>query len=290
MTPPPTTGVQHAARAGAAPAARPAPGPAPGEPPLFGRADLQVHTAYGDGMASAEELFERVEALGDLDVIAITDHDDVRGALEAADLHARGAYHFDLVPGIEVTTRSGHVLALWVDRPIPSLRSLDETIAAIHRAGGLAVIPHPFSYLTRSIGQRSLERLLRRADAETRPDAIEVANLSLAGRVTGARALRLNRERYGLAETGGSDAHFAESVGTAFTLFPGRTAAELRRAIESRRTHGVGGSAVPLRAIGARRLAAQQVRGLAETPRRVLAPVVERVGARIRARGRRAPR
>jgi predicted metal-dependent phosphoesterase TrpH len=258
-------------------------------PPLFGRADLQIHTSYGDGMASAREIFDRVEQHGLLDVVAVTDHDDVRGALEARKVHARGDYHFELVTGIEVTTRSGHLLALWVDEPIPSLRPLDWTVAAIHRSGGVAVIPHPFSPLTRSIGRRSLERLLGKHDDEVRPDGIEVANQTLAGRLTGPRAYALNREHYRLAETGGSDAHFIEHVGSAFTLFPGRTSAELRQAIEQRRTFGVTEGSAALGAIGLRRLAWQQVRGLRETPRRVAAASAARLVRRFRGGASGAP-
>ena len=248
----------------------------------FGAADLQVHTSHGDGMADARALFERIERTTDLDVMAVTDHDDVRGALLAREIHAQGHYHFEFVPGIEVTTRSGHLLALWIDQPVRSFRSLAETVATIHRLGGLAVVPHPLSYLTRSIGERALDRLLADADPETRPDGIEVANTSLAGRVTGKRGLRLNRERWGLAETGGSDAHFPEDVGSAWTLFPGQTAAVLRAAIEAHETLGVLGASTPLREIGVRRLAAQQVRGLATTPRKVLGPPVLRFARRMR--------
>lgn len=246
-------------------------------PPRFGVADLQLHTAFGDGMASVREVLDVVEGRTALDVIAVTDHDDVGGALEARELHAGGDYSFELVTGIEVTTRSGHLLALWVDEPIPSLRPLGETIATIHRAGGLAVIPHPFSYLTRSVGQRALERVLAEDDAETRPDGIELANTSLAGRVTRSKARRLNRERYGLAETGGSDAHFPEEIGTAKTLFRGTTAAELRAEIEAGRTRALMGDPVALRSIGVRRLLAQQVRGLAVTPRKVLGRRLKRM-------------
>jgi predicted metal-dependent phosphoesterase TrpH len=255
-----------------------------GNSPLvpFGAADLQVHTSYGDGMASADLLFERIEAVAGLDVVAVTDHDDIGGALLAREVHARGCYSFEFVPGVELTTRAGHLLALWVDEPLRPLRPLGETIAAVHRAGGVAIIPHPFSYLTRSVGQRALEKLIAEGDAETMPDAIEVANLTLAGRVTGMKALRLNRERYHLAETGGSDAHFPEEVGTAVTLFPGRTAEDLRRAILERRSAGVAGTPVSLRSIGLRRLAAQQVRGLAVTPRKVLGPHVQRFTRTIR--------
>ncbi len=248
----------------------------------FGVADLHLHTDAGDGMSSARDVLDRVERATELDVIAITDHDDIAGALAAREVHTRGEYHFAFVPGIEVTTRAGHLLALWVDEPIASLRPLDETIAAIHRAGGMAVIPHPFSYLTRSVGQRALERLLRDGDAETRPDGIEVANPSLAGRVTRAKAQRLNRERYRIAEIGGSDAHFIEEVGVARTLFGGTTSADLRASIEQGATRGLIRDPVPLQAIGARRLLRQQVRGLSVTPRKVLARPLRRLAGALR--------
>lgn len=251
----------------------------------FGRADLQVHTSYGDGMEDARTIFERVELRGELDVIAVTDHDDVRGALEAREVHDRARYHFDLVTGIEVTTLQGHLLALWVDRPIPSFRSLEATVDAVHRAGGVAVVPHPFSALTRSVGRRALERVLGIDDAGTHPDGIELANPTSMGWDTGARARHLNASRYRLAETGGSDAHFVETVGHAYTLFAGRDAETLRAAILERRTSGVVEHGTPMRAIGARRLALQQVRGLSVTPRKVLGPMAERLRARIRGTG-----
>lgn len=251
------------------------------EPHRFSQGDLQIHTAYGDGMADAAEVLDHVERLTDLDVIAVTDHDDVRGALLAREVHARGSYRFEFVTGVEVTTRSGHLLALWVEQPIPSLRPLGETVATIHRAGGLAVIPHPFSFLTRSVGQSALERLLADDDPETHPDGIEVANSSLAGRVTRSKALRFNGERYRLAETGGSDAHFPEEIGTATTLFPGHTAEALRRAIVERRTSGLAGAPASLRRIGVRRILRQQVRGLSVTPRKVLGPPLRRLGKAV---------
>ncbi len=247
----------------------------------FGRADLQVHTSHGDGMEDARELFERVELRGELDVVAITDHDDVRGALEARDVHSRARYHFELITGIEVTTIQGHLLALWIDVPIPSFRSLEATVSEIHRAGCLDVVPHPFSALTRSVGRRSLERVLAIEDATTHPDGIELANPTSMGWDTGARARSLNATRFHLAETGGSDAHFAEAVGNAYTLFPGHDAAALRSAILERRTRGIIEQGTPLRAIGLRRLALQQVRGLAVTPRKVLGPAAARLRDRV---------
>lgn len=239
-------------------------------------------------MEDARAVFERVEVLGELDVIAVTDHDDIRGALEAREVHASASYHFDFITGIEVTTQHGHLLALWVEQPVRSFRSLEATVAAIHAQGGLAVVPHPFSLLTRSVGRRTLDRVLAIADETTHPDGIEVANPTSLGWDTGQRAIEANRARWGLAETGGSDAHFAEAVGAAYTLFPGRTAEDVREAILRRTAAGRRGAGVPLGQIGAGRLALQQVRGLSVTPKNVLGPpfgrLAERVGERVKAR------
>jgi predicted metal-dependent phosphoesterase TrpH len=251
----------------------------------WGRADLQVHSASGDGMASAAQIFDAVERLGLLDVVAITDHDDVEGALIAREVHARGRYHFDFVPGIEVTTRGGHLLALWVDQPVPSFRSLGDTVEEIHRQGGLAVIPHPFSLLTRSVGRRGLQRLVTAGDSSRVPDGLEVENPTSAGWDAGKRARRLNEERWQLATTGGSDAHFLEALGSAYTLFPGRTGDDLRRAILERRTVAVGGRKPSLREIGWGTILRQQARGLSVTPRKVLGRVARRSARGTRASG-----
>lgn len=257
-------------------------------PEPFGRADLQVHTAHGDGMADALAVFERVEETAFLDVIAVTDHDDIHGALVARETYerTRERWHFDLVTGIEVTTLHGHLLALWVDRPIRSFRPLEETVAAIHEAGGLAVVPHPFSLLTRSVGRRTLDRVMRIADETAHPDGIEVANTLSKGWHAGAHAATANRERWRIAETGGSDAHFLETLGRAYTRYPGSGAAALRVAIETRRTAGVLLGATPYREIGVRQLVAQQVRGLSVTPRKVLGPSLASAARALRRRRR----
>jgi predicted metal-dependent phosphoesterase TrpH len=242
----------------------------------LGRADLQIHTAHGDGMGDAAAIFDQIESMGTLNVVAVTDHDDIEGALLAREVHARGSYSFEFVPGIEVTTRQGHLLGLWVDEPLRSFRSLEETVTEIHEQGGLAVLPHPFSMLTRSIGRRRLERTLAIDDASVHPDGIELANPTMFGWDT-HRARQLNEERYGLAVTGGSDAHFTELAGSAYTTFTGRTSEELRLAIVERQTDGVLARKLPLAEIGVRRLLQQQVRGLSVTPRKVLGPPMERV-------------
>jgi predicted metal-dependent phosphoesterase TrpH len=106
-------------------------------PRLMGKADLHIHTSQGDGLDAIAAIFEHVETKTDLDVVAITEHDCLEVALEAREAWARGRYRFDFVPGVEVTTLEGHLIALFLDAPVPSLRRVEETLEAVHRQGGV---------------------------------------------------------------------------------------------------------------------------------------------------------
>jgi len=204
-----------------------------------GRADLQLHSDLGDGLSPPEAMLDAAERAG-LDVMAITDHDDIRGSFQARDAAARRGSPIAVITGIEVTTRSGHLIALYEEDEVPMLRPLAETVAAIHERGGLALVPHPLSYLTFSVGERALRDLAERGDAAAFVDGIEVRNPSYAGRVRAARAAWLNAHVLRVAETGSSDAHHASLVATAWTEFPGATAEDLRTAIGARATVAAG--------------------------------------------------
>ena len=231
------------------------------------KADLHVHTSHSDGMYDVAELLDYVESETDLDLIAVTDHDSLSGAWEAREHCARGRYRFDVIPGMEVTTIEGHILALFVEGPPPSLRPVEETLAAIHRLGGLAVVPHPFTWLTRGMGLRHLRRILASGNDGVHIDAIEVTNQTPAGRLGARKARRLNRDEFGLAEAGGSDAHFLPVIGTAYTEFAGSDANDLRAAITDRTTRGVTGRHPSLREIGYAHVVRQTYRGILATPR-----------------------
>lgn len=213
-------------------------------PARTGRADLHMHTAVGDGLSSVSEMLAYAERETDLDVIAITDHDDIRAALDAREQAARGTGHVEVIPGTEITTRHGHVLALFVDHNFPMMQSLDQTLAAIHEAGGIAICPHPMSWLTTAISEAQLRRLHALDDAGRASgvyfDAIEVRNSSLAGQVAWERAKALNRTILHLPVVAGSDAHAAHLMNTAYTTFPGASASDLRVAIVggTTRAHG----------------------------------------------------
>jgi predicted metal-dependent phosphoesterase TrpH len=233
----------------------------------MGQADLHIHTRHGDGMATVPELLRYVEERTDLDVIAVTEHDTMRAADEARELHARGGYRFDVICGEEVTTLDGHLLALFIEEPVSSFRRIEETLTAIHRQGGLAIVPHPLSWLTRSVNERVLARVAAARNDGVHVDGIEERNGSPAGHVASAKARRLNRERFRLAAIGSSDAHFLASVGSAYTQFDGATAPDLRRAIETKATSAEAGRSPRLSDLGYRNIALQQWRGMMATPR-----------------------
>src|SRR6478752_3551681 len=84
---------------------------------IMGKADIHMHTSLSDGLMSVQEILDWVQEKTDLDVIAVTDHDDLEGGLLARDLAVKGGYRFEVIPGIEVTTRAGHLLALFLEKP-----------------------------------------------------------------------------------------------------------------------------------------------------------------------------
>jgi predicted metal-dependent phosphoesterase TrpH len=187
----------------------------------YSSADLHVHTTYSDGASTPAEVVARAVERG-LAVIAITDHDCVDGAVEAARLAPPGC---EVIIGEEVTSLDGHILALFLDQTVPPGLDAATTIAEIHAQGGLAIPAHPYLRLggARGVGARG-EGLAW--------DAVETCNGSpgawLANRVAWRR-----RSKWSRASTGGSDAHILDAVGAAVTQFPGRTAAELRAAVEA---------------------------------------------------------
>lgn len=208
-------------------------------PPRLGKADLHIHTAHADGLDTAEAIVDFAEFQTDLDLIAITDHDEIAAGLRARDYAARRGYRVQVIVGVEVTTRGGHLLALDVERPFRMLRPLDESVDEVRAAGGICIAPHPYSWLTTSIGERGLRRLLP-TDGEARLDGLELWNPSLAGKVMHEHAKVANATRWKLAEVGGSDAHASSFVGSAYTTFPGHSWDDFRAALAARTTRAYG--------------------------------------------------
>jgi predicted metal-dependent phosphoesterase TrpH len=204
-----------------------------------GKADLHLHTLYSDGTARLVDLLNWIENRTDLDLVAVTDHDRIDGARRAAEMHAAGDFHYELVVGEEVTTRSGHVVGLFLTEPVPAFRSVAETVERIHAQGGLAVAAHPLGIFL-SLGSGSLRRLQADPRKDRHLDAVELINPSLGGRLRHRALAELNAAELHLPGLGNSDAHVLETVGCAWTAFPGSTADEFRSALVAGSVEPVG--------------------------------------------------
>lgn len=193
-----------------------------------------MHTSYSDGWPSPGALVDHVAGLGELDVIAVTDHDTIEGALRAVDLAAARPDAPGVIVGEEVSSRHGHILGLFLEKRIPPGMTAAATVAAIHDQGGLAIAAHPFWRTDRPGRERAVHGVGWYA-ADLEFDAIEVENATPGFYLFNQMAHRL-REAAGCAEVGNSDAHIVDAIGLAYTSFPGRTPQALRVAITGRRT------------------------------------------------------
>lgn len=203
-----------------------------------------------------------------LSLIAVCDHDTMASAAEVC---ARGEEAgLAVIPGQEITTRwpaQTHVVGWFLERPVSSGMSLEDTVDAIQAQGGLAIIPHPFmpSYFA-SCQPAMLARLIEKHEI----DGIELEHSSPT---SSARRQRLayfynaNRGRLGAA-IGASDSHFGRyDLGQVVTEFEGASAEEFRAAVLERRTTPRRGRPASVPAGVALR---QQWRSLVELPIRRL--------------------
>ena len=168
------------------------------------KCDLHVHTSYSfDSSALPKEMVKAAIKKG-INCLAITDHDEIKGVIEAAE-YARGKPIL-IIPGIEIKTKEGDILGLNVKEVIPKNLSARETIKKIKEVGGIAIIPHPFGWFCSFFGD--LENLIDEIDG------LEVLNSSIFG-PGNKKALTL-AQKYSLPFTCGSDAHFPNFVGKCY--------------------------------------------------------------------------
>ena len=165
--------------------------------------DLHVHTHYSrDSLITPEELVIYAKKAG-LDGVAVTDHDRLDGALKIA-----RETDFFIVPGMEISSSNGHVVALNVQEVIPKGLDADETVDRIHRAGGIAVACHPVTFFKGSL----------RKHVSSKFDAVEVINASSFPFNYSVKNAQKIASRLGIPRVAGSDAHYPPEIGYAYTL------------------------------------------------------------------------
>ena len=197
----------------------------------MGLADLHIHTIYSyDGTASVSAVLARAKQVG-LDVIAITDHDEINGALQAFDLASE--FGIEVIPGSEITTAEGDLLALFVTEKIEPRLSLIETILKVGEAGGLCIAPHPMAkgMGMKSLSASSIVQALQHQDARGILIGIETYNATALDREGNEHAQALAAEYPKVAQVGNSDAHTLQTIGLGATEFLGCTAADLLDAL-----------------------------------------------------------
>lgn len=200
--------------------------------PARGLADLHLHTSHSDGWPSPAEVVDHVTLETDLDVIAVTDHDTIEGALRAAE-HSARTDGVAVIVGEEVSSLQGHILGLFLERRVRPGLTAAATIDEIHRQGGLAIAAHPF-WRTERMAERFRGSIhgVGWLAAELDFDAIEVENSTPGLGLANVLARRL-ADGSGSACTGSSDAHILDAIGKSATAFNGRSARALRSAIET---------------------------------------------------------
>ena len=167
--------------------------------------DLHVHSyASPDSCNTPAQILARMDRLG-LDMVAITDHNAIKGALEARSLAPER-----VIVGEEIKTTHGELIAYFVQDLIPPHLSPQETIACVRDQGGIVAVSHPLDVIrSEAMGRQRVLEILDRVDA------LEVFN---------ARCLlpRYNRQADALARahhlpgTAGSDAHSLYELGFAY--------------------------------------------------------------------------
>jgi predicted metal-dependent phosphoesterase TrpH len=213
----------------------------------MGFADLHIHSMYSyDGTASISAILKYVADFTDLNVIAITDHDSMEGIPEALDLAPY--YNLEVIPGCEVSSKDGHVLCLFIERPIPPGLSLLETVLMVGNQGGICIAAHPMAKGVNSLRFETIRQVLKHPVASKILVGVEAFNGGLVY-TRGNLSVQQESNSLPLAQLGNSDAHILQMIGQGASYYHGYTSADLKNAIINRTTiprkgNGLSGSAV----------------------------------------------
>ena len=168
------------------------------------KAELHVHSSLSDGRDSVKKIVEEAVARK-LDVLSITDHDTIEGSLEAMEIVEAEHLPLKIIPGVEITTSSGHLLAYGIVEDVDAGMSMEDSCAVVKKLGGVCFLAHPFDIFRSGSVRLKDFRVV---------DGVEVYNSkNLFNFLAKKFAAKFNKP--GIA---GSDAHAASDVGRAVTI------------------------------------------------------------------------
>lgn len=174
------------------------------------RVDLHSHTHFSrDGLTSPEDYVVRaVDAR--LDVAAVTDHNNIEGAMEVAKIAP-----FRVIISEEIKSLEGEIIGLFLKEPVKKGMTPEDTVRAIKEQGGIVVVPHPFDRFRKgsALGQEALVRIVEQVDL------VEVFNARTVLRSDNSRAARFARN-YGKLRSAGSDSHSPKEIGSVIVDMP----------------------------------------------------------------------
>jgi predicted metal-dependent phosphoesterase TrpH len=169
--------------------------------------DLHMHTDHSPDCATPVEVLLQTARDRGLGAIAITDHNEVSGALEAQRI-AEQLGDIEVIVAEEVkTAEQGEVIGLFLEERIPKGLSMAETIAEIRRQGGLVYVPHPFDRFHSVPDYEHLIEIVEEVDI------LEVFNPRVALTAFNEEAERFAR-KYRIVPGAGSDSHVAQGLGS----------------------------------------------------------------------------
>ena len=167
------------------------------------KADLHVHTTYSnDSLITPKDLIYYSKKSG-LNAVAVTDHNYLDGAYKIAE-----ETDFLIIPGMEVSSSDGHIVALNVKELIPSGLNAAETVECIHNSGGVAIACHPFVLFKSGLKESICDTF----------DAIEIINARAFPFKRSVKKAFQTAERLNLSHVGGTDAHYGPQIGYGYTV------------------------------------------------------------------------
>jgi predicted metal-dependent phosphoesterase TrpH len=168
------------------------------------RADLHVHTTYSkDSLITPKDLVYYSKKRG-LNAVAVTDHNQLEGALKIA----KEITDFLIIPGMEVSSSDGHIVALNIQELIPRGFSAAETVERIHRASGVAIACHPYVYFKGCLREKVCASF----------DAVEVINARAFPFKNSVKKAEEAAKKLGLSRVAGTDAHYGPQIGYGYTV------------------------------------------------------------------------